>query len=219
MGKLYFRYGTVDSGKSSQLLSIWHNYEMSQKKTVMTFKPMIDHTGFICSKSGESRQVDVILRPNDNDVYAYVHQVLEKPDIILVDESHFLTAAQVDSFAEIVDVLKIPVICYGLKTNFQGNLSFEGAKRLLEMADKAEEIKAVCFYCSSKALFNMRFLRGKPIFTGDEIPIGDIDPNADKYHYKPVCRKCYKKAYGHLYETKQLSILKDLPFEEKRFFV
>ena len=105
------------------------------------------------------------------------------PECILVDEAQFLTAQQVTDLATIVDSQDVPVICFGLKTDFQGKL-FEGSKALFEMADKLEEIKTVCQWCGHKATMNLRTCEGKPVYDGDQVQIGD-------HEYLSVCRYHY----------------------------
>ena len=105
------------------------------------------------------------------------------PECILVDEAQFLTAQQVTDLATIVDSQDVPVICFGLKTDFQDK-RFEGSKALFEMADKLEEIKIVCHWCNHKATMNLHTSNRKPIYTGDQVQIGDME-------YISVCRRHY----------------------------
>lgn len=105
------------------------------------------------------------------------------PECILVDEAQFLTAQQVTDLATIVDSQDVPVICFGLRTDFQGKL-FEGSEALFEMADKLEEIKTVCQWCGHKATMNLRTANGKPVYDGERVQIGDQE-------YLSVCRYHY----------------------------
>jgi thymidine kinase len=182
MAKLYYRYGTMNSGKSIDILKIANNYE-EQGKKVLIFTSAIDDRhgiGKITSRVGFQREARLL----DENVFDIV--ALELPDCVVVDEAQFASAQQIDRLAAIVDEQSIPVIVYGLMTDFQGNL-FAGSKRLLELADRIEEIKTICWYCKSKARFNTRFKDGRAVFTGEQIDIGGNEK------YLPLCRKCYMK--------------------------
>ena len=182
MAKLYYRYGTMNSGKSMDILKIANNYE-EQGKKVLIFTSVVDTRyglGKITSRVGFQREA---LLMNDQLVEVVAS---EKPDCVVVDEAQFATPEQIDQMAYIVDKLGIPVIAYGLMTDFQGNL-FTGSKRLLELADRIEEIKTVCWHCNSKARFNTRFIDDQAVFAGAQLDIGGNDK------YRPLCRKCYMK--------------------------
>jgi thymidine kinase len=182
LAKLYFRYGTMNSGKSIEVLRTAHNYE-EQGKKVMLFTPFLDDrdgVGTVASRNGMKKEAIVI-----NDTIDMIELAsAEKPNCILIDEAQFLNKAQVAQLTEIVDELNIPVIAYGLRADFMGVL-FEGSYHLLAIADKIEEIKTVCWYCDKKAIMNMRCKDGHPVFEGQQIQIGGNES------YLPVCRKCY----------------------------
>ena len=207
MTKLYFRYGVMSSSKSLNCLAVAHNYETLQNKPVFLVKPSIDNRSGtdVESRAGLKRKADLIISPTDKNIIFYnVRNQTKRIYCVLVDEAQFLTEEQVYELTEIVDLLQIPVICYGLKTNFKNDfVGFEGAEALLRWSDKIEEIKTVCFNdsCNNKAMFNMRLDYGIPVLDGDEIIIGDIfEPfssfNEPHTEYKPVCRKCYKNYFG-----------------------
>jgi thymidine kinase len=182
LAKLYFRYGTMNSGKSIEVLRVAHNYE-EQGKKVLLFTPAVDDrfgVGMVASRIG--MQKNAIVVGEGLDILDMVHK--EQPNCILVDEAQFLSKDQVSRFIEIVDELNIPVIAYGLRADFLGEL-FEGSSYLLAVADTIEEIKTVCWYCDKKAIMNMRCKDGEPIFHGEQIQIGGNES------YVPVCRKCY----------------------------
>lgn len=183
MAKLYFRYGTMNSGKSIEVLRTAHNYE-EQGKTVLLFTPSIDNrygTGKITSRIGLQKTAQIV---NDTtDMFVLARQAM--PHCVLIDEAQFLTKGQIEQLTNICDELNIPVIAYGLRSDFLGNL-FEGSQQLFAVADKIEEVKTVCWYCDRKAVMNMRCKDGKPIFQGEQIQIGGNES------YIPVCRKCYK---------------------------
>lgn len=193
MAQLFFKYGVMNSGKSIELLKIAHNYE-EQGKRVMVLTSALDNrsgVGVVSSRIGIGRpatpvpQRDSILRivnaTLSTSTYVDGHAIW--PECILVDEAQFLTAQQVTDLATIVDSQNVPVICFGLKTDFQGKL-FEGSKALFEMADKLEEIKTVCQWCGHKATMNLRTCDGKPVYDGDQVQIGD-------HEYLSVCRYHY----------------------------
>ncbi len=184
LAQLFFRYGTMGAGKSIELLKIAYNYEEQGKKVLM-FTSMIDSRygiGKITSRIGEQRSAVVIDR--DLDIYETVRD--NEPHCVLVDESQFLSAENVLEFTRVVDELNVPVICYGLKNDFQNNL-FPGSKALLIYADKIEEVKTVCWYCNRKATMVLRLLNGQPVFEGEQIQVGGNDS------YIPVCRRCYNE--------------------------
>lgn len=188
MKELTFYYGAMGSGKTSELLkSRYGKIEDGFKVVVM--KPYVDKKGgnYIVSRDENKIKVDFSIKEKDN-IYLDISKYLinHNLDYILVDEAQFLKKEQIDQLADIVDILEIKVICYGLKTDFMGNL-FEGSKRLFEVADNIKEIKRRCS-CGRKKMFNMRIVDGKPVFDGEQLAIDGIDAE-----YSAVCRYCYKK--------------------------
>ncbi|OCT11180.1 thymidine kinase [Paenibacillus pectinilyticus] len=182
MAKLYFRYGTMNSGKSIEVLRVAHNYE-EQGKKVLLLTPVVDDrfgVGQVASRIGMQKGATVV----DEHLDMVALASTERPNCILVDEAQFLSTVQVAQLIEVVDELDIPVIAYGLRADFMGQL-FEGSNALLAVADTIEEIKTVCWYCNKKAIMNMRCKDGIPIFHGEQIQIGGNES------YVPVCRKCY----------------------------
>ena len=190
MSKFYFRYGAMGSGKTIDLLKVAYNYkERGQKGVIFTAK--IDNryeVGKVTTRIGI--QSDAITFDNDTNFYRYIKGLDKKPDCVLVDEAQFLSRRHVMQLSDVVDMLEIPVICYGLRSDFRLNF-FEGAKALMEVADKIEEIKTIC-ECGKKATVNMRLVNGVPTTSGAQILIGGNDS------YKAVCRKCYKKLTHHV---------------------
>jgi len=182
VAKLYFRYGTMNSGKSIEVLRTAHNYE-EQGKKVLLFTPSVDDrygVGTVASRIGMQKNAIIV----DDHINMVRLAEAEKPNCIIIDEAQFLNKQQVQQLTEIVDSLDIPVIAYGLRADFLGQL-FEGSYHLLALADKIEEIKTVCWYCDKKAIMNMRCKDGRPVFEGEQIQIGGNES------YLPVCRKCY----------------------------
>lgn len=189
MAKLYFRYGAMGSGKTIDLLKVAYNYEERGQK-VLIFTSALDNrydVGKITTRVGLQR--DAIAVNKEFDIFEYIKKEKERADCILVDEANFLTRKQVWELSDVVDLLDIPVICYGLRSDFRLNF-FEGSGPLMEIADKIEEIKTIC-ECGAKATVNMRFVDSKAVTDGEQVFIGGNDS------YKSVCRKCYKKYIGY----------------------
>ncbi|WP_274361841.1 thymidine kinase [Paenibacillus thermotolerans] len=185
MAKLYFRYGTMNSGKSIEVLRVAHNYE-EQGKKVLLFTPSIDSrygVGHVTSRIGIQKEAVVVKDGTDMAAMTREHM----PDCVMVDEAQFLTEPQVIQLTDIADDLDIPVLAYGLRADFMGKL-FPGSEALFSWADKIEEIKTICWYCNRKATMNMRYKDGIPVFAGEQIQIGGNES------YLPVCRRCYKEA-------------------------
>ncbi|NOV00348.1 thymidine kinase [Paenibacillus planticolens] len=182
MAKLYFRYGTMNSGKSIEVLRVAHNYEEQGKKVLLLTSVVDDRFGVGKVVSRIGMQKNAIVVDDKLDMVELAKN--ELPNCILVDEAQFLNKQQVAQLIEIVDDLNIPVIAYGLRADFMGQL-FEGSTALIAAADTIEEIKTVCWYCDKKAIMNMRCKDGEPIFHGEQIQIGGNES------YVPVCRKCY----------------------------
>lgn len=185
MAKLYFRYGAMNSGKTALLLQAAHNYE-ERGMEVLIVKPTIDSKGddHLVSRIGLTRKVDKLLAPKD-DIFKYVKKLKRNIKCVLVDEAQFLEKEQVDELMHIVVKLNIPVICYGLRSDFKTN-GFPGSTRLLELAHTIEEMKTICS-CGRKAMFNARKLNDKFIFDGEQVA---IDGEA-KVTYESLCPNCY----------------------------
>ncbi len=184
MANLYFRYSSMNAGKSTEIIKIAHNYE-EQGKDVLIFAPKLDdryETGFVVSKIGLKKEAKMF--DEQTKIRDIVQAYEKKLFCILVDEGQFLTKEQVEDLTQIVDYMDIPVIVYGLKNDFQNNL-FEGSEALLVYADKIEEVKTVCMFCNRKATMNLRVIDGEPVYNGTQIHIGGSES------YIPVCRKCY----------------------------
>jgi thymidine kinase len=187
MAKLYFRYGTMSSAKTLNLLAVAHNYR-SQGKQVMLLKPKMDSRfgqAQIVSRSGLSADADLLLDPDTT----LQSQDFAGLDCVLVDEAQFLSAYLVEQLRTLSTTHGLPVICYGLRADFRTQL-FEGSKRLMELADSIEEIKVTCQFCNRKATMNMRFCQGVPTATGPQVELGADDK------YSPVCFTCYHDRLG-----------------------
>lgn len=185
MAKFHFRYGAMNAGKSTILLQTAYNYEEKGKKVVI-LKPSVDTKGDekIVSRIGLERKVDYLIGDNDS-IISKLGDNLSSLSCILVDEAQFLKRKQVDELFYISKMMDIPVIAFGLRTDFISN-GFEGAIRLLELADAIEEMPTIC-RCGKKARFNARKVDGKFTFDGDSIV---IDDNSN-VKYESLCGTCY----------------------------
>lgn len=186
MAKLYFRYGVMSAGKSTLLLQVVHNYKLNGMD-VLVVKPKVDTKGEnkIVSRIGISCEVDLLLE-GDKTIYDYLELATNKACIV-VDESQFLTKEQALFFWKLSKEFDIPVICYGLKSNFRGEL-FEGSATLIAFADELEELKTIC-KCGKTARFNSRKVNGEYTISGDEVVID----GTSEVEYVPLCGNCYLK--------------------------
>ena len=190
MAKLYFNYAAMNAGKSTTLLQASFNYRERGMHTI-EFTAKVDTRfapGVIASRIGLSKDAHVF--DHETDLYAIVKAETagDKAACVFLDEAQFLTADQVMQLARIVDELDIPVICYGLRTDFTGEL-FEGSARLLAIADEIRELKTIC-KCGRKATMNLRIdAEGKAVSSGERIEIGGND------RYVPLCRKHFYEAF------------------------
>lgn len=182
MSKLYFRYGAMNCGKTTALLQVAYNYE-EKGKNIIILKSIIDKKGDknIVSRLGIERKVDYLILPDDS-ILKKVK--LKNIDCILVDEVQFMSKDQIKELWIIAKIHNIPVICYGLKSNFKAEL-FEGSKHIIALADELEELYTICS-CGKKARFNARIINGKYVTEGDVVAIDGIDAT-----YEPLCGKCY----------------------------
>ena len=210
MAKLYFRYGAMNSGKSTALLQAAYNYE-ERGQRVLLAKPAIDtkEADHVSSRLGMSREVDFLIGP-DADVRALftaqreraraaaaealLPEAGEPGDIacLLVDEAQFLTRGQVDDLLRIAVLDGVPVLAYGIRTDFQTR-AFPGSRRLLELAHSLEELKTIC-RCGRKAIFNARLVGGRFVFDGDQVAIDELTP--ERVTYESMCAECYLRESG-----------------------
>lgn len=191
MSKLYFRHGAMNSGKSTALLQAAHNYE-ERNQHVLLAKPAIDKKGDreIVSRLGVTRTVDLLLTPEMNLRESFWEIANESSSngkpiaCLLMDESQFLTENQVDQSLELAVLDNIPVLAYGIRTDFQTK-SFPGSRRLLEIAHSLEELKTIC-RCGRKAMFNGRLFDGRFVFDGEQVAIDGVEVT-----YESLCAECY----------------------------
>ena len=180
----------MNSGKSTNLMQVAHNYEERGMRVVL-IKPSTDKKGGdkLVSRLGVERKVDLLINDEQN-IYEEIKKWEDnkyKIDCILVDEVQFLKSHQIDELFEIAVCLDIPVICYGLRTDFKMQ-GFEGSTRLLLLAHSVEELKTIC-KCGRKAVLNGRRINGKFVFEGEQVAID----NVDNVEYESLCGHCYFK--------------------------
>ena len=194
MAKLYFKYGAMGSSKSAQALITKFNYE-ERAMSVWLIKPSVDTrdgADMIRSRIGLEAHATVIT-PEENIVDAY-HKA-GAHDVIIADEAQFFTPEQIDQLRELVDEEDLPVLCFGLRTDFQTHF-FPGAKRLMELADSLTEIKTVCS-CGRKATVNARIDgAGRIVTEGSQVLLGGNDS------YVAMCHQCWKRIIREQQEAK-----------------
>lgn len=192
MAQLFFRYGAMSSGKTIEILKVAHNYEAQGRKIALMTSSLDDRggVGMVESRIGLRRRAITI--DEQMNLFSYIQQKNStdlaagdgKIACVLIDEAQFLKKHHVLECAKIVDQLKIPVMTFGLKNDFQNHL-FEGSENLLIYADKIQEMKTICHYCGHKATMNLRINNGHPVYEGEQVQIG-----GDESYY-PVCRFHY----------------------------
>ncbi|QPE04006.1 thymidine kinase [Microbacterium schleiferi] len=211
MAKLYFRYGAMNSGKSTALLQAAYNYE-ERGQHVLLAKPAIDtkEADHISSRLGVTRSVDFLIPPVADLRALFAHHRGElvrrenealvpeadgrRTDVacLLIDEAQFLTPEQVDDLLRIVVLDGVPVLAYGIRTDFRTQ-AFPGSRRLLELAHSLEELKTIC-RCGRKAIFNARLVGGRFVFSGDQVAIDEL--STERVTYESMCAECYLRESG-----------------------
>lgn len=185
MSKLYYRYGAMNSGKTTLLLQVAHNYEERGMK-VLILKPKIDTKGddTIVTRIGLKRKVDHLI-DKDEKLIHYLNKIPKDIVCILVDEAQFLTRDQVDELFMFTKLKGVAVICYGLRSDFK-TMAFPGSLRLFEIADTMEELYTIC-RCGKRAKFNGRIVNGEFTAVGDQVAID----GENQVEYESLCGKCY----------------------------
>lgn len=189
MAKLYFKYGVMGAAKTAMALITKYRYESTRMRCILVKPDAENRDGerIIKSRIGLSSQCILM-----SELESTVNDMI---DVIIVDEAQFLTEKEVDYLSDIVDNMNIPVICYGLKTDFRTKM-FEGSKRLFEIADELEEVKTVCS-CGKRAIINARIDEdGKVVTEGNVIELGG------DLKYKSLCRKHYKYMLKNTWQKK-----------------
>lgn len=192
MSKLYFRFSPMNSGKSTALIQIAHNYEERGQK-VLVVKPSVDtKSSYVLSRIGAKRAVDIHATP-DADLYEKVTSYGEDIDCVLVDEVQFCTPEQVEQLFRLAVLEDIPVIGYGIRTDFRTK-GFPGSLRMMELAHSIEEMKTIC-RCGVKALFNGRKVNGVFVREGAQVAIdGEVE-------YESLCGVCYLTKVGDIHSA------------------
>ena len=197
MTKLYFKYGTMNSSKTANLLMVAHNY-ISQNRKVLLIKPQCDTRwgtegethNLISSRVGTSMKADIVLTPDVTNISAFLVDV----SCVLVDEAQFLSTDNINMLRNIA--MTIPVMCWGLRTDYTTKL-FEGSKRLMEVADSIQEVKTICVGCERKSIVNVKFTidqeaEGKIIVKNNDsknqVDLGSEDK------YQPMCWQCWQES-------------------------
>lgn len=193
MAKLYFRYGAMNSGKSTALLQAAYNYE-ERDQHVLLAKPGIDSKGggSIVSRLGVTREADFTIAPDERmrEVFAAQRAATAPPvACLLVDEAQFLSEEQVDDLLRIAVLDDVPVLAYGIRTDFRTH-AFPGSRRLLEVAHSLEELKTIC-RCGRKAVFNARRVGESYVFDGGQVAIDGVE-----VAYESLCAQCYLRESG-----------------------
>ena len=192
MASLYFYFSSMDSGKSTYLLQSAHNYESAGKR-VLLLAPVIDDrfgVGRITSRIGLQSEAVAISQSDDLKQQITREHSEDYIACVMVDEAQFLTPEQVWQLSDVVDVLGIPVLCFGLRTDAFGKV-FAGSEVLLSIADELTELKSICKCCEKKANMQLRLDGdGKPVKSGSQVQIGGND------RYLSVCRRHYKLMMG-----------------------
>ena len=186
MAKLHFFYSTMNAGKSTSLLQSNHNYIESKLNTLLFIPDGVESDGYIVSRIGLKKKAIIA-----NKKYNFYKEIINRSNknisCIFVDEAQFLSKIQVRQLAKIADNKNIPVMCYGIRTDFQGKL-FEGSCELLAIADNLNELKTICSECEKKATMVVRLdENGKVILRGDKVLIGGNEI------YKSLCRTHFRK--------------------------
>lgn len=192
MAKLFFRYSAMDAGKTLDLLKVSFNYQDRGLNTLILTSAIDKRAGYNKVKSRIGFDHEALSTSLSDNLFELVKKETSKLNIscILVDEIHFFSVEQVDQLSDVVDYLKIPIICYGLRTDYCGR-SFPTAARLLTIADSIEELKTIC-HCGKKATYNMLIRDGVVVKDGDAIVVDDDSLKALDTKYMSVCRNHWK---------------------------
>ena len=185
MAKLYYRYGAMNSGKTTNILQVAYHYEERDQRVIL-IKPAVDKKGGnkVVSRLGVSRDVDYLIKPEDN-ILKVLKKELENVNCILVDEVQFLTPENVFELFVIAKKFDIPVIAYGLRTDFLTD-AFPGSLAMFRFADEFQEMETIC-RCGQKARFNARMINGEFVNEGDQVAIDEFD----NVTYESLCGECY----------------------------
>lgn len=196
MAKLYFRYGAMNSGKTTALMQAAFNYGERDQRAIIA-KPGVDTKAGrrVSSRLGAERNVDLVLPAEQSLLEAFdAEDARDKVDALFIDESQFLTPTQVDEAFVIAVRRGTPVLCYGLRGDFKTK-AFPGSARLMEIAHSIEELKTIC-RCGAKAMFNGRVVDGAFVSHGDQVAI-----DGENVEYESLCGRCYLDKVGPVEAT------------------
>jgi len=186
MAKLFFRYSSMGAGKTLDLLKTCYNYEERGKHVVIFTSLKDNRYGVNIVKSRTGLEKEAIGVNDEFDMYNHIEKSIVRPDCVLVDEVQFFKKHHIHQLTDITDKLNIPVIAYGIRSDFKLE-PFEGSTYMLILADHVEELRTLCYECDKKAILNIRFVDGNIVTHGKQIQIGGNES------YRSLCRKCYKK--------------------------
>lgn len=198
MAKLYFRHGVVSSAKTLNLLAVAHSYEV-QNKRVLVVKPAMDTRfgeGKVKSRAGLDREADILV----NGATVFAADAFQNVDCVLVDEAQFVAPKVIEQLRHVAAVGGVPVICYGLRTDFRSRL-FPGSRRLMELADVIEDVKTTCTFCNRRAILNLKNVNGVPTLSGPTVCLGCEEL------YVPAC-------YRHFVEKIEAGSCEPIDFEK-----
>ena len=195
MAKLYFRYSAMDAGKTLDLLKVAYNYEDRGQHTLIITSAIDKRAGNNKVKSRIGFDKEALSTSIDDNLHDLIKKENEKQKVacVLIDEIHFFSPAQIAQLSDVVDFLDIPVICYGLRSDYRGE-PFPATSILLAIADTLEEVKTIC-HCGRKANFNMLVKNGIAIKSGEQLVVDDDSLKNIDTKYVSVCRKHWKLGY------------------------
>lgn len=193
MAKLYFRYSAMDAGKTLDLLKVAYNYEDRGQHTLVITSAVDRRAGDNKVKSRIGFDKEALSTTTSDNLFELIktHLTEQKTACILVDEIHFFTSEQIMQLSDVVDYLNVPVICYGLRSDYRGQ-PFPAASTLLAIADTLEEVKTIC-HCGRKANFNMLVRDGIAVKEGDQVVVDDDNLKKVDTRYVSVCRRHWKE--------------------------
>ncbi len=193
MAKLFFRYSAMDAGKTLDLLKVAYNYNDRGQHTLILTSIIDRRAGDNNVKSRLGLNKEAISTQIGDNLFDLIKLENEKQHIacILIDEIHFFSVEQINQISDVVDYLNIPIICYGLRSDYRG-IAFPSAAQLLAIADTIEELKTIC-HCGRKATFNMLIKNGIAVKTGESIVVDDDKLQKQDTRYMSVCRRHWKE--------------------------
>ncbi len=193
MAKLFFRYSAMDAGKTLDLLKVAYNYNDRGQHTLIITSIIDRRAGDNNVKSRLGLNKEAISTCTQDNLFNLIKDENDKQKLacVLIDEIHFFSVEQINQISDVVDYLNVPIICYGLRSDYRG-AAFPSAAQLLAIADTIEELKTIC-HCGKKATFNMLIKNGIAVKTGESIVVDDDKLQKQDTRYMSVCRKHWKE--------------------------